>query len=1126
MVDALRQRGEEHEQVYVASLRAEGLRIVEIPTGPKHDIAVRATATLQAMHDGADVIVQAALTNDGWTGYADILRRVNTPSALGGWSYEPCDTKLARETRGGTILQLAVYVDLLAQLQGLRPDRFHVVTPGVSDKVPFAVHTYRFADYAAYFGMVRRQLADTLSRGHDAIRAGHYPEPVEHCDVCHWWERCNQQRRADDHLSFIANIGRLHREELTAQGYPTLAAAAAMVLPVAFKPTRGSRDTYTRIGEQARVQFRQRTTKQPVHELLPIVEGQGLARLPEPSPGDIFLDLEGARFAREGGREYLFGVWTRDGAYECDWAFDDIQERAAFEALIDRVIAAWDADPGMHIYHFGHYEPTALKRLMGRYATRAAELDRLLRGGRFVDLFTVVRQALRAGVESYSIKQLEQFYSFTRDVSLKDASAHLQSIELALEGHAPGVIADDVREMVRGYNQDDCRSTEALRDWLERLRADVCAAGTEVPRPEVQDDKPNEKVREMEARQQAARARLLDGLPPEAANPDHAQHPYWLLAYLIDWHRREDNPQYWERFRLAELSDDELLEERQALAGLEHVERVEESRFKNGNVKSVVDRYRYPAQEVELGRKGELRMSGGAIIGSIADHDRAGRTIDIKKGRGTPAVHPTAVFQAVVYSTDVQQQALLRFSEAPDAHTCGTDLLFRRPPRVSGGEFRPCGNDSSAAASAKAESTSELAVRLATQLDRTTLAVQGPPGAGKTYAGAQMILALVRAGKKVGVTAVSHKVIRNLLDAVAREDQASPVAAGLQTGRTSTLRLGHKCDPDEEGNSAGTRGIREIADNAEALGAVASGDVNVLGGTSWLWSHEDAVGRVDVLFVDEAGQMSLANALAVSGAANSLVLLGDPQQLDQPQKGTHPDGVGVSALDHVLGGARTMPSDRGLFLPTTWRLHPAICAFTSEAFYEGKLESKPGLKNQRLAGTGEFDGAGLWWVPVEHDGNQNYSPEEVDTVARLVDQFLAPGAMWVDEDGASKPLTAADVLVVSPFNAQVNRLSERLAGRDVRVGTVDKFQGQEAPIVIYSMATSRPEDAPRGMEFLYSLNRLNVATSRARCAAIVVASPQLCEPVCRTPRQMLLANALCRYREFAVERGCRTLNLR
>ncbi len=305
-------------------------------------------------------------------------------------------------------------------------------------------------------------------------------------------------------------------------------------------------------------------------------------------------------------------------------------------------------------------------------------------------------------------------------------------------------------------------------------------------------------------------------------------------------------------------------------------------------------------------------------------------------------------------------------------------------------------------------------------------------------------------------------------------------------------------------------------DNKEALAAIAGREVDVLGGTAWLWAREEFAGAVDVLFVDEAGQLSLANALAVSPAASSLVLLGDPQQLQQPQKGSHPDGVDVSSLQHVLGpGGQTMPEDKGLFLPVTWRMAPSVCTFTSEQFYEGKLTPRPELAQQRLTGTDGLDGAGLKWIGVDHTANRNWSAEEIDAVDALIARLLVPGAGWTTSEGETKPLTADDILVVAPYNAHVNRLADRLAPRGIAVGTVDKFQGQEAPVVVFAMASSSPEDAPRGMEFLYSRHRLNVATSRARCAAFVVASPALLEPECRTPRQMALANALCRFVEFA-----------
>ena len=345
MTEALRRRGAEHERAFAESLRRLGPRDCRDRSGAATD--ARVAQTLEAMRSGAEVIVQAALEGDAWLGYADILQRVSTPSALGDWSYEPYDTKLARETRGGTILQLSVYVDLLEGIQQVRPKRFWVVTPG-DDEAPFVVTPYRYADFAAYVRVVRAQLSATLALGHDAIRQSYYPEPVEGCEVCRWIGRCDKRRRTDDHLSFIAAIGRAHRAELTAQGFATLATAAAMPLPIAFKPSRGSRDTYTRIREQARVQHEQRTLGRPVHELLlPVVEGQGLSRLPDPSPGDLFLDLEGARFAREGGREYLFGLWGRPAGapaatrqYAGLWAFTDADERTAFEATIDRIMDA------------------------------------------------------------------------------------------------------------------------------------------------------------------------------------------------------------------------------------------------------------------------------------------------------------------------------------------------------------------------------------------------------------------------------------------------------------------------------------------------------------------------------------------------------------------------------------------------------------------------------------------------------------------------------------------------------------------------------------------------------------------------------------------------------------------
>lgn len=446
----LQQRGLEHERAYVAHLQASGLTVIDLSYEPE-DRAAQDTGT--AMAEGANVIVQASLGTGVWRGRTDVLLRVERPSALGSWSYEVVDCKLARQTKAETILQLCLYSELLAETQRLQPEHFHVMRPDVD----FTPETYRIVLFAAYCRLLKRSLQD----GVNGIRAvmDTYPEPVGHCDICRWWQQCNEQRRQDDHLSFVAGASRLQRKELGLRGVSTLAGLAGLTLPLPFKPTRGSREGYVRIREQARIQFEARTSQTRRFELLPLEPTSGLFRLPAPSAGDVFFDLEGDMFVGTGGLEYVFGlaVSDEDGSfhYKCRWAVDRAQERATFEWFIDFIFDRLARFPDLHIYHFGVYESGAIKRLMLRYATREEEVDRLLRGGVLIDLHSIVRQAMLASVEQYSLKDLEAFCGYQRRVPLPEANQARHVVENQLElGHNP-VLSQNLRDLIETYNADD-----------------------------------------------------------------------------------------------------------------------------------------------------------------------------------------------------------------------------------------------------------------------------------------------------------------------------------------------------------------------------------------------------------------------------------------------------------------------------------------------------------------------------------------------------------------------------------------------------------------------------------------------------------------------------------------------
>jgi len=1124
------ERGTAHEKEVLEGLRADGRTVVEIPKS-FDDPAAAARATADAVASGVDVIYQGALvqrSHDGQPallGYPDFLVRAELMAAPDGeprpaaLHYEVVDAKLARSAKARAVAQTTFYSHLLADLQGTTPRWLHLAL-GNGELASFKV-----GDYAAYERQTRRLLSEFIAAD-TGVNPPHdtYPEPVEHCAICRWSQACSARRRQDDDLSLVAGITKGQRRGLKDMGVATRRGFADMAeIP---NITKTSAESLSRARSQARLQVASEDAGHIEYELLDperdgegqLIPNRGLLALPEPVEGDLFFDIEGARYfsedRKEFGLQYLFGVVdTADTdahgqpRYTQIWSFDRAGEKKAFEELIDFITERRKRRPGLHVYHYNHYEPTsvdhlselhetrqeAVGRLMGRFATREDDVDDLFRLGVFVDLYRVIRQGLQAGVESYSIKRLEPLCGYDRQVDLREATISLIAFEGALD---EGTAAEDRerQQVVAGYNEDDCRATLALRDWLELRRSELARKiGTQVPRPEFVEPRHVEEDPEVTR----IRTALLDTVPAQPSERSRDEAAKALLADLLDWHRREAKPAWWRFFYVRTLSADELIGEPDALGGLTG------GAIVGAVKKSVLREFSFPPQEHRFSPR------------SSADDPVTGRTWqiwDIDEKRGVVVLKcvsdydgplPTALVEGGPPKTEAQAARLRDLGDrvVRDGLSVlddATALLVRE---------RPAGVSAEALAIRfPDESAKDAAVRLALELGASFLPIQGPPGTGKTYTGAEQILKLIMQGRKVGLTALSHAVIQNLIGAVVKRAPEFGIVP----------RIGQKPDQD----NLFLHSDAECLSNAKLADALAAGDLDVGAGTAWMWARPEFQGLVDTLFVDEAGQMSLANALAVAGAARNVVLLGDPQQLAQPSPAAQPPGADVSALEHILGDHDTMPADAGLLIDKTWRMHPRLCRYTSEVFYDSKLTGIDGLELQEILGDSPLAGAGLLVVGVQHEGNTNASVEEAEVVLDLAHGLL--GRQWRDRHGTLHPIGVNEIMVVTPYNAQIRTIQQAVTAagvNDLQVGTVDKFQGREAPVVIYSMASSSAEDAPRGMEFLYDLHRLNVATSRAKALAIIVASPDLVRVACQTPRQMHLANALCRAWESAASRA-------
>jgi len=1094
--------GDRHELLMLERLR-HSHTVVEITRPAISEIAHAVQQSEQALRSGADVVFQAAFFDGRFLGYADFIIRSDDADAEP--SYEVYDTKLARSAKITALLQLAAYSEQL-QNMGIRTgERVHLVLGDgrtSSHRLQDILPVYR-RRRARLQGMIDGRLIDP------AATAWNDPRYAA-CGRC---TLCEEQVQAHRDVLLVANLRLGQRDRLRAAGLDSIDRLAAV--GTAPRSVPGISDsTLAALGQQAQLQL----ASAPHHPEWRVIDPAVLAALPAADAGDIFFDFEGDPLYQEGesdregdssvlwGLDYLFGLVESDGRFVPFWAHDHAQERQALIDFLAYVDERRQRHPNLHIYHYAPYERTHLLALAARHGVGEDAVDELLRADVLVDLYPVVRRGLRIGSRSYSLKKLEPLYMGDSErqgvANAADSIAeYARSRRLLAAGDVTA--AQQVLDDIARYNAYDCLSTLRLCQWLRERAAEnardtgagpgvdtaltgAALTGAAVPLAlPVTLREPDPVYLELTA--------LLEHVPPRDRTAD--QTALALASAAIDYHRREQKSFWWDHYNRLSSPVDDWADTRDVLvvdSAAVYLGWHREGRQTLDRRVLSITGTAAPGSSIKIGSQPFLvydrpypPITGSSTPGARTAHNKA-TVVDITEDsvyliaetleRNAPTHRelPVALTPGTPPPAGTQVQAISDWGRAVlDAlpallENAALDILRRRPPRTSlPGGLAPV-----------IDGDVQGAIRdTLLHLGESYLAVQGPPGTGKTYVGSRVVADLVvNHGWTVGVVAQSHAAVENMLRAI--------IAAGDGMGLHPD-RVGKKAKSGDE-----KKPVPWTALDAKSFGPFTRQQGGfVVGGTAWDFSNAGRVerGSLDLLVIDEAGQYSLASTIAAAVSARRLLLLGDPQQLPQVSQGTHPEPVDESALGWLSDGHKVLPAVFGYFLATSWRMHERVCAAVSELSYDGLLRSHP--SDRRLQGVHP----GLHAVPVPHQGNSTASPDEADAVVTIVRDVI--GRSW-SANGTAHPLEQSDVIVVAPYNAQVEMLRERLhaAGLPaVPVGTVDKFQGREAAVAIVSLAASSAADVPRGLDFLLLANRLNVAISRAQWAAYLVYSPGITE---------------------------------
>ncbi|ALO34550.1 helicase [Colwellia sp. MT41] len=1091
----LSKKGLEHEDNMLTLLQEQGKSVCVIKSevdGKKLTIDKQKSASIAAMQQGVDVIFQAVLEHASFRGHADFLIKVPGSSTLGDYHYEVWDTKLANKVKPYFVIQLCCYAEMLEAIQGVLPQNI-VVALGNGEN-----ESLRTEDYYFYYKALKTQFIDYQSK----FNPSNHPDPSDSKEYGRWSNYAEQLFVDKDHLIQVANITRSQIKKLNQAGIITCEQLVATKLE---RVSGLNSSILSALKAQANIQKQSNGQMPPLFEIKHHEKHkqQGLALLPPHSDLDVFFDIEGYPLD-EGGLEYLWGntYFDEQGTRQFIdfWAHDAEQEKVCFKAFIDWVYARWQQDPSMHIYHYASYEITACRKLMSRYGICENEVDQLLRNEVFIDLYKVVKGGLLVGEPKYSIKNVEHLYRGKRETEVGSGGDSVVVYEHWRDNFQKGLDGgtwqtSKTLNAIRDYNIDDCDSTQELVAWLRLQQANNAiefVGKTDVVEPEISEEV-SERTQLRDRLLQRAEQERIAGKESEAKISEN-------LAWTLEFHRREAKPVFWKLFDRLGSEIDVLMDDMDCLA---NCVRTSLAPFKpSARARNLAYEYTFDIEQEFKNSSsnyyvlGEVDENGKNIsVSTNKEHsDLEKGTIVLTSRHELPSL-VTLIPNEYVRPEPIPSAITAVIKEYENGIFEGTaiaDFLLKRSPRIKGRKH----NKEAIVTADNAQERLAQIINAVENLDNSYLAIQGPPGTGKTYTGKHIIAALVKSGKRVGIASNSHKAINNLLAGVAQYCNEQNIAANCY------------CTKDT-GNEISENQITVIK-NAEIAKNATQGCV--IGTTAWGFCKDEVENCFDYLFIDEAGQVSVANLIGMSRATNNIVLMGDQMQLGQPSQGTHPGESGLSILDYLLNDTPIMPAHMGVFLDTTYRMHSKVNHYISNAIYEGQLKTDVDNDKQCIEVPDNYQGAlnqtaGVILVPVEHQGNTQASIEEVNVIKLHANELL--GRRYTNKEGKTSHITWDDMLFVAPYNHQVSKLKIAL-GEQAKVGSVDKFQGQEAPIVFFSLCSSDASESARGIDFLFDKHRINVAISRAQSMAIVVANPSLFNTPVNSIKQLAKVNVLSR----------------